>query len=493
MSLRFHTLEGLLSALVGGTALVLAIVAGLFVYVMQYRHSAQESAEMVQSLVATVERSAAVAAFAGNIEIANDVVSGLLNNEVVASARLIGNNSTLAFRKRAGATEISGIQQYPIRSPFLSTEQVGTLEVGANADWVADRARQSALELVAWIFGLICLSALISMQIIRQVLSRNLARVTQQIGEIEPGSSARVQCPPLLQATEVGALIGTFNQLLDRIAVSIETERGLRVGVEESARELQATQLELMRSEKMAALGSLVEGVSLELSKPIDISLAVATTLVERSGEISKIAASGIKRSDLDGFIADAKCGADFLLRNVQRVSDFLKNFRSVAVEIRSEKPQVFDLRQIVEDTVATIREGRGDSAYAIVVDVPKDLTLLSYPDPLSQALSNLVENAIVHGFAGRSAGTVTVRGWRVDVHNVRISVGDNGCGIPAANLPRIFEPFFTTKFGIGGSGLGLYVVRNIVENVLGGGVRAESEDGKGTTLTLDIPMRARD
>ncbi len=493
MTMHFRTLQALLSALVGGTALLLAVVASLFVYSAQYRQSAKESGEMVQSLVSTVERSAAVAVFAGNVEIATDVVSGLLSNEVVASATLKSNSGILAQRRRAEARAPVSLYRQVIRSPFQGDEPIGVLEIGSNADWVAERARRSALELVAWSFGLICLSALISLQTIRHLLSRHLTRAAQQLDEIEPGSSARVQLPQSLRPTEVGGLISKLNQLLDRIALNLETERRLRAGVEESARELQATQLELMRSEKMAALGSLVEGVAHQLGEPIGNSLSVVGTLAESTQAISKRAHDEIKRPELDAFLADVACGTDFVLRNVQRVSEFLHNFKQVAVEIRSEKPQRFELRNIVGEVLAAHQDSCESAAPAVVGDIAGGIELVSFPEPLKVAVGNLIENAMVHGLAGRQTGSVRVRGWRVDERSVRITVCDDGCGITAANLPRIFEPFFTTRFGTGGSGLGLYVVRNVVENVLGGAVHAESEDGKGTTITLDLPVQIGD
>ena len=67
----------------------------------------------------------------------------------------------------------------------------------------------------------------------------------------------------------------------------------------------------------------------------------------------------------------------------------------------------------------------------------------------------------------------------------------DDGCGILAANLHHLFEPFYTTKLGQGGSGLGLYIVHNLVVNVLGGQVSAFSTEGRGTRFVLHLPVEA--
>jgi signal transduction histidine kinase len=73
----------------------------------------------------------------------------------------------------------------------------------------------------------------------------------------------------------------------------------------------------------------------------------------------------------------------------------------------------------------------------------------------------------------------------------VTLSVEDHGVGIAREDLPRIFDPFFTTKMGVGGSGLGLNIVHNIVTEILGGRIDVTSEVGGGTRFTLTLPMSA--
>src|SRR5476649_607394 len=114
-----------------------------------------------------------------------------------------------------------------------------------------------------------------------------------------------------------------------------------------------------------------------------------------------------------------------------------------------------------------------------------------SYPGPLGQVITNLINNAILHGYEGRCEGLIAVtarlsaQGW------VTLTVEDHGVGIGREDLPRIFDPFFTTKLGIGGSGLGLNIVHNTVTEILGGAIDVVSEPGGGTRFTLTLPMLA--
>ena len=80
---------------------------------------------------------------------------------------------------------------------------------------------------------------------------------------------------------------------------------------------------------------------------------------------------------------------------------------------------------------------------------------------------------------------------YALDPARFVLRVSDNGVGIDAPILKRVFEPFFTTRLGQGGSGLGLYIVYNLVSGVLGGSIDVESTPGQGTTFIVVLPRRA--
>jgi signal transduction histidine kinase len=128
-------------------------------------------------------------------------------------------------------------------------------------------------------------------------------------------------------------------------------------------------------------------------------------------------------------------------------------------------------------------------------VSVEPTLTLDSYPGPLGQVLTNLINNAILHAFPKDAtvvippgARRIIINAQSMDAQGLRLQVRDNGAGIPAAALGRIFDPFYTSKLGQGGSGLGLHIVHNIVTDVLAGSLSVESDVGVGTTFTITMP-----
>jgi len=114
-----------------------------------------------------------------------------------------------------------------------------------------------------------------------------------------------------------------------------------------------------------------------------------------------------------------------------------------------------------------------------------------SFPGPLAQVVTNLVLNSLQHGFAPGMPGNIRVRARRADDDEIVIGYEDDGCGIPAELHGRIFEPFFTTRRQVGGSGLGLHLVYNMVTGRLNGTIEYETREGGGTLFVLRLPRIA--
>jgi signal transduction histidine kinase len=104
--------------------------------------------------------------------------------------------------------------------------------------------------------------------------------------------------------------------------------------------------------------------------------------------------------------------------------------------------------------------------------------------------MTNLIVNAVVHGFENRLQGEIVIRAEKSEKGGCLLTVTDNGRGMPPDVVSRVFEPFFTTKRGSGGSGLGLSIVYNLVTQQLGGAIRCESVEGKMTRFTLTVPSK---
>ena len=254
---------------------------------------------------------------------------------------------------------------------------------------------------------------------------------------------------------------------------------------------LSITQDELVRRDKLAALGALVAGIAHELNTPIGNGLVVATTMAERTQALQAGLQEGLRRSELETYLAQAGEADAIVLRNLQRAADLVSSFKQIAVDRASSQRRHFLLRQFIAELMLPLSATLKGAGHVLSQDVAPELAMDSYPGPLGQVLSNLVENCVRHAFEGRSGGAIGITARAsADEKTISIAIADNGAGIAAGDLARIYDPFFTTRLGSGGSGLGLHVAHNIVTGVLGGHIEAASSEA-GTTFTLHLPVVA--
>ncbi len=280
-------------------------------------------------------------------------------------------------------------------------------------------------------------------------------------------------------------------QRTEALSLAYHAAEAARGELAQMLERLQRTQSELLESEKLASLGSLVAGVSHELNTPIGVALTTASTLEYDIASFRQAVEGGaVKRSYLDSFLQRNAEMGKLLVQSCHRAADLVSSFKQVAVDQTSERRRTFNLLELVEDNLTTLRPSLKHEKWSIRVDIPSDIVCASYPGPLGQVLVNMIQNAARHAFEGRDGGTVQISARRV-ADAVEMAITDDGVGMPPGTLAHIFEPFFTTRLGQGGSGLGLTISRNIVIGLLGGTLQAQSEPGVGTQMLLTFPMIA--
>ncbi|WP_426102339.1 ATP-binding protein [Massilia sp. TSP1-1-2] len=259
---------------------------------------------------------------------------------------------------------------------------------------------------------------------------------------------------------------------------------------------LSLTQDELVRRDKLAALGALVAGVAHELNTPIGNSLVVATTMAEHVQQLADGVAGGLRRSTLENYLARAHEAGDLLVRNLHRAAKLVTTFKQLAVDRTTSQRRDFSVAELIEEVALPLRIAIRQRPVSVELSIAPALnapTMDGYPGPLSQVLSNLFENCLVHAFAPDGHGTIRIAAWPVGEDQVSISVADDGAGIAPELADRVYDPFFTTRLGSGGSGLGLHVAHNIVSGVLGGHIALHSDVGRGSCFTLLLPRVAPD
>jgi signal transduction histidine kinase len=261
----------------------------------------------------------------------------------------------------------------------------------------------------------------------------------------------------------------------------------------EIALQASETQRYLIETERLAALGGLVAGVSHEINTPVGTSLTVASSLARRSKAFAdQIAAGEVRRSALDEFAESCRDASDQLVANLQRAGELIQSFKQVAVDRSHADRRSFDLKLVTEQVVRSVRPGlpkhRRD---CIAIEVPDGVIMDSYPGAYGQVLTNLIFNAFTHGFSVGRGERVSITARLLGAKQVEIALSDDGIGIPGEVQRHVFDPFFTTRRAEGNTGLGLYIVHNLVTQHLGGTITLASEPGRGTTICMTLPLLA--
>jgi ligand-binding sensor domain-containing protein/signal transduction histidine kinase len=266
---------------------------------------------------------------------------------------------------------------------------------------------------------------------------------------------------------------------------------GVALDNAQAYRQLKDVQGQLAAQEKLASLGSLVAGVAHELNTPIGNSLLMASTLHDKTVDLSiALDTAALRRSELLGYIGSAREASELIMRSLHQAADLVNSFRQVSVDQASAQRRRFDLARACQEIVATLMNKVRIAGHVLEIDVPAGITMDSYPGPLGQVLINFVNNALLHAFEG-PGGSMRLTAELLAGDWVRIAFGDDGRGIAAEHLARVFDPFFTTRMGQGGTGLGLNIAHTIATSLLGGAIRVESTPGSGTAFILELPLRA--
>jgi signal transduction histidine kinase len=282
---------------------------------------------------------------------------------------------------------------------------------------------------------------------------------------------------PRARADEIGAVAEGLNGMLDRIAgfketLQAEVERAtadLRAAnreLLEAAQRLFAARRELAQSQRLALAGQMAASVAHQVGTPLNVISGYVQLLRARHEEGSP---DGERLRTVQEQIA----------RVTAIVQSLLDQTRRPLPELRPLAPAA-----IVESLAELVRPSLVGRGVTLDLEVEPALPVVDVDPPLlEQALLNLVTNAID---AMPEGGTLTVAARR-DGDGVALLVTDSGAGIPAEDLARVFDPLFTTKPLGKGTGLGLPILREMVE-AQRGSVRLSSRPGHGTTAEVHLP-----
>lgn len=257
-----------------------------------------------------------------------------------------------------------------------------------------------------------------------------------------------------------------------------------------SMESLASAQDALIRQGKMAALGGLVAGVAHEINTPLGVSVTAVSLISEQVDRLDAMVASGrLSKSGLEQLIATMRESTALADTNMQRAATLIQSFKMVAVDQTNATTRTAELHALLADVVASLAPVLRQPGAQVTLSVPENLWVRIDAGSLTQVITNLLQNACIHAFPEKG-----------DDHRIEIRVSDqatalcievedNGAGMSDDTAARLWEPFFTTRRHLGGTGLGMHIVHNLVVERFGGTIDVESAMNEGTRFTLSLPF----
>ncbi len=335
-----------------------------------------------------------------------------------------------------------------------------------------------------------------------EMVGQHIGILFPQLGELWGGPGANGELP-----LAVGQEVETIARRRDGTTFPIELAvgainvqgRGHLVCVvrdvsarKQAEQQANAARDQLIQAEKLASLGGLVAGIAHEINTPIGVGVTAASHLQEQTRQVREVYLAGtLKRSALERYFEHTGQAVDILMTNLSRASALVQSFKQVAVDQSSSERRRFAVKGYIEEVLLSLRPKLKVTAHEVVLECPEDLVVDSFPGALSQILTNLIVNALEHAYDPGQAGRIRIR-VRAHKDVAELSFGDDGKGIPEANMKHIFDPFFTTRRGEGGSGLGLHIVHNLVVKTLGGAIGCTSGN-QGTSFRIRFPLQPKE
>lgn len=290
----------------------------------------------------------------------------------------------------------------------------------------------------------------------RAVVRRRLSRVAEEQEQV-----------PLFEQALV-RLDGSMIEVEVTVAHYSDQEGSAILVVARDITERKRLQAQLRRTERVAELGTVASGMAHEIGTPMNVILGRAEYLMERTKE------------------EPVRKGLQTIVTQVERITRVMNQLLAFARR-RPVEHRALDLRETIEDNLEIFHERLSHNNITVETSFAEDCPLVhADADQICQVLINLVMNAI---HAMPNGGTMRlVLAPNRDM--VKLTVTDTGQGMPEEVIAKVFEPFFTTKEFGKGTGLGLTVVKGIIEEH-NGAIHVESEPGKGTTFTICLPIYA--
>jgi len=291
---------------------------------------------------------------------------------------------------------------------------------------------------------------------------------------------------------ELGEALATLQR---EVAVRQGAERALQAAhdrleqqVRERTDELGHAMRALMQQEKQLGLSRMVVGMAHELNTPLGNARVAASAITAQAEALRRgLDAGRLRRSEVAGLLASVTEGGALVDRALGQIGGLVERFKGLAAQPTHEPASRFDLAERLRLCANAWRQGLRERGVSLTLALPEQLWLHGYPGACQQVFQHLMDNCLLHAFAGRAGGAIVVAA-RAGGDAVHIDWRDDGVGIAPEHVSQVFEPFYTTQLGLTGAGLGLASVHSMVVGLMRGQVTLDSAPRRGTRVSLSLP-----
>ncbi|MDE1462548.1 sensor histidine kinase [Spartinivicinus poritis] len=348
--------------------------------------------------------------------------------------------------------------------------------------------------------------AVVILLVFWNLVTRHLIRMSEYLKSTEPGDAKKkltLLRGPSKENDELDILVKAINDNYQHYASNkhypgISDNEGIfykKIGEEPLKQDnsisnalQQQKQDVLVETEKMAALGGLLEGITQDIEHPLTTSKtatkALQNQLIEAEHQCDE---ESVNKNVILALLHNCQNHIKTLTSNLNSVHRMTANIRRFASGREKVVFKNVKLKEEVEEVVDAVLSQHPTKNINTIINIDEAILLSTYPAAIHQLLINLVTNALQHGFEEGAVGVLKVAAEEKG-DTVVLTIADDGKGMDPETLAHIFDPFFTTKVNKGGTGLGMYIVYNIVTQKLQGTIICESQPDKGAKFIISLP-----
>ena len=284
--------------------------------------------------------------------------------------------------------------------------------------------------------------------------------------------------------TQYGYQIGSFIEIL-LLSLAV----GERIQRLQSERMIAKQALIQEKSDRMSELQQLIIGVSHEMNTPIgNIGLA-NSFLIDLHKDMEQKGIEHISNTEILEYFELQQQALDTTASSTKTLSSLTQVFKNISIKKKDHPSLEFDLISLIHDRALTYSE-----RLAFDLSLPNRCTINSHPSAFILVLNQLFDNTLIHFPKDKSVDTPRVSIIMLqDEHELTLVITDNGEGLNNDEITKLFLPFFTKARGNRKKiGLGMYQVKNIINDIFDGTIKASSTEGTGLKLTITLPVEQK-